>query len=135
MRGLHWIAQHANTADADLDDVPGYERPDACGRACGNQISGKKSHHAGNPAHQKRNRVSHQRGAPGLAASSVDVCLYQDLRWVELRLDVRTDRTKSIEALRARKLHVTLLQVARSHVVQTAVAEKIGERIVAVFEV
>src|SRR5208282_4784834 len=71
--GLHWIAQHANTADANLHNVPRDERADASGRAGGYQISGKKSHHTGDPADEKRYRVSHKRSAPGLADRAVDV--------------------------------------------------------------
>ena len=45
---------------------------------------------------------------------------------------MRTDRTKSVEAFAAGKLHVALLQIARGDVVEAGVAEEISKRIVGV---
>ena len=43
--GLHWIAQHANTANANLHGRSRHKRTHAGGRASGNQISRKVSSH------------------------------------------------------------------------------------------
>src|SRR5258708_33185836 len=51
-----------------------------------------------------------------------------------MRLDVRADGTKRVEAFGAGELDVTLLKVARSDVVEARVAEEIGQGIIGVAE-
>src|SRR5690349_20403326 len=71
VEGLHWIAQHPDALDADLDSIAGDERADARRRAGGDEIAGLESHHAGNPADNDVGRKKHQRSAAGLANRAV----------------------------------------------------------------
>src|SRR5580693_132988 len=134
VRGFDRIAQHANTVDADLDDVPCDKRADPSGRAGGNQVSGIESHHPGDPAQEKRHWIDHERSPPRLTEGSVDTQFHQDIQWVEYSLDVRANGTKGIEAFGARELHVAFLEVARGDVVQAAVAKQIAQRLLGVFQ-
>ena len=59
VRGFDRIVQHANTADADFNDVPRDKRADSSGRARRNQVSRIESHHAGDPANEKRHWIDH----------------------------------------------------------------------------
>src|SRR5207237_520820 len=118
LRGLHRIAQYANPGNSDFYAVTSGQRADARGGAGSDDVAGKKRHHAGNPADEKRHRINHQRGFAGLAQRAVDVRLDMEAGRIEVRFDVRTDRTKSVEAFAAGKLHVALLQIARGDVVE-----------------
>src|SRR6266478_1026293 len=110
------------TGDADLDDVPGQKRADACGRARGDDVAGIQRHHAGDPADEKCGRVNHQGCAAGLPERAVDARLDKNTGWVELGFDMRANGTKRIEALAASELNVAFLKVARGDVVETRIA-------------
>ena len=129
---MHRITQHADSRNADLDSVSGDERTDACGRAGGDDVAGKQGHHAGDPANQEGARINHERGVAGLAHSVVDARFDEDVGGIELGFDVRTDRAKGVEAFTARELHVSLLEVAGSDVIQAGVAENVGERVIGI---
>src|SRR6476646_11757052 len=66
-RGLHWIAQHANTTYADFDDVSSDQRAHAGRSAGGNHIAGVESHHTRDPADEKSNWIDQKRGTAELA--------------------------------------------------------------------
>src|SRR6266699_2729172 len=135
LRGLHRIAQHANTGDADLHCVAGNKWSDASGRACSDDVAGHQRHHAGNPADQKRGRIGHQRGDARLAARAVYARLNQQIGWIKSCFDVRSDGAESIETLAARELNVTFLKVARGDIVEAGVTHHEGKRIFGIAEV
>src|SRR5215470_11069039 len=100
-RRLHRIAQHANASDSDFYDIAVHDGADTGRGAGGDEIAGLESHHAGNPAHDKRRRKKHQRGATRLAGAAVDKSLDLKISRIEFRFDVRADRAKGVKTLRA----------------------------------
>src|SRR5260221_13038539 len=65
---------------------------------------------------------------------AIDARLNEHIRRIEMRLDMRADGTKRIEAFGAGELDVTFLKVARSDVVEARVAEEIGQGIIGIAE-
>src|SRR5260370_11362007 len=99
--GMHRVAQHANAGDADFDDVTGDKRADPGGRASGDHVAGNERHHARDITHQKSYGIHHERSPARLAARAIDVRLNEHIRRIEMRLDMRTDGAKRIEAFGA----------------------------------
>src|SRR6266478_7027798 len=132
LRGMHRIAQHSDTGNADLNHVAGNERADASRRSSGDDIARHQRHHAGDPAYKKCGRTDHQRSSAGLPSRAVDVRLYEDVRWIEIGFDVRADRAKSIETLSACELDIAFLQVARGDVVEAGVTHHERKRVIGV---
>jgi hypothetical protein len=60
VRGLHWIAQHANTAYADFDNVSGNQRANASRGAGGDHVTGVESHDTRDPADEKRHGINQE---------------------------------------------------------------------------
>src|SRR5208283_1973123 len=131
---MHRIAQHANTRHADFYGVSCDERANSCRRAAGDKVTGEQCHHARNPAHQKGHGIHHERSAGRLAESAIDVRLDQDVARIELRFNVWSDGAKRVKSFGAGELHIALLQVARSDVVDTGVTQDIGKRVGIVVE-
>jgi len=129
---MHRITQHANTFNADLDDIAGDERANTCGGAGGDQVARIKSHHARDPADEERDGVNHQRSVAGLTEGPVDAGFDKDVQRMELGCDMRTNGTKGVKALGARELPVALLNVAGGYIVEASVAKQVTEGIVAV---
>jgi hypothetical protein len=128
-KGMHWITQHPNSGDGDLDGVVGDQRTNARRCACGDEVAGKEGHHVGNPANQEGDGKSHERSIGGLAELAVDATFHEGVRGVELRFNVRANGAESVKALGAGKLHVGFLEVARGYVVEAGVAENVGKRV------
>ena len=84
MRGVHRIAQHANTRNAHLDRVARHEQANASGSSGGDDVAGKKSHHARNPANEISHGINHQRSVAGLAARAVHVRFHKNVGGVEI---------------------------------------------------
>src|ERR1700739_4024890 len=129
-RGVHRIAQHSDSGDADLNDVAGDQRAYAGGRTGSDYVAGIERHHAGNPPHQKGARINHQRSAAGLAERGVDASFHENIAGIEIRFNVRTNGAESVEAFAARELYVALLDVAGGDVVQAGVAKNVGQGII-----
>src|SRR5712671_4993343 len=132
LRGVHRIAQHANTGNTDLDRVAGNERTYPGWRTGGDNVAGHQGHHAGDPADKKRGRIGHQRRDPGLSARAVDVSLDEHVGWVENSFDVRTDGAEGVESLGASELNITFLKVARGDIVEAGVTHHKGQSIVGI---
>src|SRR5215469_6557538 len=134
-RGLHRIAQHANTLDRHLNRVSSGQRANSRRRARGDHVAGHQRHHPRNPSHQKLHGIPHQRGIPRLPPFAVHKRLHQDVAGIDFRLDVRADRAKRVKALCARELDVTLLQVPCGHIIQAGVPQHISKRILGIRQI
>src|SRR6267154_118774 len=132
--GMHRITQHSDSANTDFDSVSGNDGSHAGGRSGGNNIARVESHHARDPADQKCARINHQRSITGLPDRTIHASLDKDIGWIKLGFDMRPNRAERIEAFTAGKLHVTLLDVAGSDVVETRIAENEGQGIIGIAE-
>jgi hypothetical protein len=59
----------------------------------------------------------------------------EDIRGIEMRLNVRANGAKSVETFGAGELGFVLLNVARSDIVEAGIAEKVGQRIIGIADV
>src|SRR4030081_1456088 len=130
--GMHRITQHSDSGNTDFDSVSGNDRSHAGGRSGGNKIAGVKSHHARDPADQKCARINHQRSITGLPDCAIHARLDKDIGWIEFGFDMWPNRAERIEAFTAGKLHITLLDVAGSDIVEACIAENEGQGIIGI---
>src|SRR6267154_1284897 len=128
--GMHRITQHSDSANTDFDSVSGDDRSHAGGRSGGNNIARVESHHARDPADQKCARINHQRSITGLPDHAIHARLHKNIGWIKVGFDVRPNWAKRIEAFAASELHIALLNVARSDIVETRIAENEGQGII-----
>src|SRR5215831_13611262 len=117
-RGLHRITQHTDSADTNLYYIARNQETNTRRRPRGDYISGIQGHHARNPPDQKRARVNHERSIPGLTDPAIHPRLHLHVGWIDVRLDVRSNRAKRVEPFTAGELHVSLLKIAGGDVVK-----------------
>src|SRR5712671_2763953 len=129
---MHRITQHSDSGNTDFDSVSGKDRSHAGGRSGGNNIAGVESHHARDPADQKCARINHQRSITGLPDHAIDARLDKHIGWIKLGFDVRPNRAERVEAFTAGKLHITLLDVAGSDIVEAGITKNEGQGIIGI---
>src|SRR5258708_2321557 len=127
---VHRITQHSDSDDAEFDSISGDERAHPSGRTGGDHVAGIKRHHSRNPANQKSARINNERSIAGLAQRPVDASFHENVSGIQLGFNVRPDRAERVEAFAARELHVALLDVASSDVVEAGVAENVRQGVI-----
>src|ERR1700704_5210674 len=123
LRSMHRITQHSDSGNTHFDIVFGDERTHSGGRPGGNYIPGIEGHHAGNPADQKCAGINHQRSIARLPDRAIHPRLDKNIGWIEIGFNMRSNRAKSVEPFATRELHIALLDVASSDVVEARVPE------------
>ena len=117
------------TFNSNVNDVAGDQRPTPAGVPVAITSPGSASSCAKSSAPERPDGINHQRSSARLAAACPFTCFDQQVVWFQLRFDVRPDGAKSVEAFRARELHIALLQIARGHIVHAGVSEHVGQRV------
>src|SRR5271170_574737 len=126
LRGDDGIAERADSANADFDDVARSQRAHTRGRAGGDYVAGFERHHLRDEADYNINGKDHFLRVSRLFPDSIHVGFDFDAGGVELRFEDGTEGAESVEALAAGELDVEFLQVAGGDVVEAGVAEDVG---------
>src|SRR5579872_2951211 len=111
------VAQRADPLDRHFDDIAAVERADSRRGAREDHVARLQRHHRRDELDEEVARKNHLARPSVLFDLTIDPRHEREVPGVELRLDVRPQRAKSIEAFGARELHVFFLQVARGDVV------------------